>query len=380
MGEIEPAMSTKQRGTMKVGIVTLEGNFNFGNRLQNFAVQAIFEGMGCEAQTLHYSGMSLASSARLLAWKLLRPKAAANPEDQMSPERRESFAAFNQRIHHVAVGTNLSTLADKFDFFAVGSDQVWNPYYINDYRWSFLEFARPEQRLCIAPSIGVAKVSSPYARHKLAQGLKGFQAVSVREENAVGLVKQLSGQDAEVVIDPTLMLTTDAWRQISVSPLGAGEPYILTYLLGKTSPSQEAYIKDLSRHLGARVIRLSCKSREDEIDAGPHEFLGLIDDAAWVITDSYHASLFSLQFHTPLTIFRREGVTNLFSRLESLANSFGLWECVFGSDAFEFPGRRECPLFGERIGGERYKFAHFLGRSAPALDIPAIERGIDRIS
>lgn len=365
---------------MKIGIVTLEGNYNYGNRLQNYAVQVIFEHMGCEAWTLDYSGRSLVSSARLLAWNLLRPKSVTNPASQMTPERREAFCRFGKLIHRRTVTAPLSRLRNEYDLFAVGSDQVWNPYYVNDYRWSFLEFARPEQRLSMAPSIGISQVSSPYARLKMAHGLRGFPTISVREENAARLVGKLCNRKAEVVIDPTLMITAEAWRSIATpaAPL-TDKPYILTYLLGTPSSEQRAHVDELAERLGAGIVRLSDKSREGEVDAGPCEFLNLIDRAAWVVTDSYHASLFSLQFHTPLTIFRREGSANLFARLEGLANQFDIWRCIFGSKSFDANAAQTWQSFDERIAWERQHFADFLKEGAPALDTGHIEQGVGGI-
>lgn len=364
--------------TKRVGIVTLYGNFNYGNRLQNYAVQRIYEELGYEATTLIYGGRSLLSACRHAAARLLWSASEADPEAAMGEVRAGSFRAFSHLISSASVDVSLSRLARSYDLFSVGSDQVWNPRGIDSYAWMFLKFAAPEQRVALAPSIGASQVKSPYARLQMASGLRGFGHLSVREGDGARLIKELTGQDAEVVIDPTLMLDAAEWRQVARDSQVPDEPYLFVYVLGQKTEQLRDHIERLSRERGLRVVSLSDKSREGEVDAGPSEFVSLIDHAAHVVTDSYHAAVFSLLMDTPLTIFKRSGGSSqgTFSRLATLADKFGLWGSVMGDERFEKDARVDRRQLEGALARERQAFARHLGRSIPGAPVSVLASGI----
>ena len=361
---------------VSVGIVTMVGNFNYGNRLQNYAVSKIYESLGCSVETLDYRGHSLPSAVRHLAADILLPREATHPEEMMSRERKDSFARFTSLIPTRRVDVPMSDLASQYDLFSVGSDQVWNPNYVDSYRWMFLRFADRRQRIALAPSIGLSSLQSPYARAMISRGLLGFDYLSVREESGAELIKELTGRDAQVVIDPTLMLTPETWRRVANGRMVPDGEYVLTYLLGDKSESQDKFVGELVSENRASLVRLSDKARKGEIDAGPAEFIALIDGASHVVTDSYHAAVFSILMSTPLTIFKREGRSNLFSRLATLTKKFDLGAAVFGEDCFcpdvtISPTRRE-----EILREERERVADHLGLSSALLDTSSLVLGV----
>ena len=361
---------------VRVGIVTMVGNFNYGNRLQNYAVWKIYDALGCDAVTLDYPGRSLASSVRHLAADVLLPREATHPEEAMSTARLDSFRSFTALIPTQAVKCSLRDLAGRFDYFSVGSDQVWNPNYVDSYRWMFLEFAQRRQRVALSPSIGMSALRSPYARAQIARGLRGFDHLSVRELDGARLIKGLTGQDATVVIDPTLMLRADTWRKVANTAVVPHEPYVFTYLLGDRSEEQEAYVRRLAEGAGGRVAALSDKAREGEVDAGPAEFIALIDGASQVVTDSFHAAVFSVLLGTPLTIFRREGRSNLFSRLVTLTETFDLKRAIFVDPAFGGGAVVDDKTLERVLLAERARVAEHLRLSMPDVRTEAIEGGV----
>ena len=143
------------------------------------------------------------------------PREDTHPEERMSAERKASFQAFTSLIPTRQVDATLGQLREKYDYFSVGSDQVWNPNYVDCYRWMFLQFTERDQRVALSPSIGMSSLSSPYARRQMSRGLRGFDRLSVRERDGAKLIKQLTGQDATVLVDPTLMVTADSWRSVA---------------------------------------------------------------------------------------------------------------------------------------------------------------------
>lgn len=358
-----------------IGIVTMVGNFNYGNRLQNYAVSKIYEAMGCEVETLNYPGRSFPSALRNTAAGILLPRETTHPEERMSSERKKSFKRFSDLIPTRRVDEPLSKLKGKYDFFSVGSDQVWNPNYVDSYKWMFLEFADRKQRITLAPSIGVSSLSSPYARHMIARGLRGFDYLSVRELDGAKLIKQMTGQVAQVVIDPTLMLRSDTWLKVADDRMVPDHSYVFTYLLGEKSAEQDDYIKGLLHEQSAIQVSLSDKARDGELDAGPSEFIALIHRASHVVTDSYHAAVFSLLLGTPVTIFRRVGRSNLFSRLATLTKTFGIEGAIFGSNEFG-KAQVESEAINHVLTQERKKLSTHLKRSADALRVELIEDGI----
>ena len=359
-----------------VGIVTMVGNFNFGNRLQNYAVSKIYETLGCDSETLVYPGVDFPSALRNMAANILLPHEATHPEERMSAERKASFQAFTSLIPTRQVDATLDQLREKYDYFSVGSDQVWNPNYVDCYRWMFLQFAERGQRIALSPSIGVSSLSSPYARRRISRGLRGFDNLSVREADGAKLIKQLTGQDATVLIDPTLMVTANSWRSVANGRMVPDRPYVFTYLLGDRSVEQDAYISAVSDDLDAIQVSLSDKARDGEVDAGPAEFIALIDGASRVITDSYHAAVFSILMDTPVTIFRREGRSNLFSRLATLTQTFGLQDAVFGDERFEGQAMVSAQVKDSVLAKERRRFAEHVRQSMPGVDVEVLANGI----
>ena len=220
-----------------VGIVTLACNFNYGNRLQNYATSEIFKAMGYEPETLAYSGKSPIAHARHLAASVLYGQA---PEDLMSPERKQRFNTFSKLIPTKTVGGRLSVVADEYDFFAVGSDQVWNPRGIDSYQFMFLKFADRTKRTTIAPSLGVSSIDDPYSRLMIKRGLAGFDNLTCREDAGAKLIESLTGQHAAVTVDPTMLLSPESWRKVACNDFTPRQPYIFSYTLGEMTDGQKS--------------------------------------------------------------------------------------------------------------------------------------------
>jgi hypothetical protein len=345
----------------KVGVVTLPGRFNYGNRLQNYAVQRIWEELGYEPESLVLGERPNAvRTAKRLAKRLMGRK-VTDPESLMSPERLAAFDRFNGNITTRCLDSIEPDLRDEYALFSVGSDQVWNLAQItyND-DWYFLEFARPEQRVALAPSIGLDSLDAGQAR-RLARGVRGFDHPSVREQRGAELIKECSGIDAEVICDPTLMLAPEDWRSVSDGRLTPSEPYVFAYLLGGVSDDARKVLGCITEHGRLRVIPLSDREKPEEPPAGPAEFIDLVDHASHVVTDSFHAAVFSCLMETPLTIVRRGGDGGgMFSRLETLTKTLGIEEKVYGAEGFDLSVAGDYAGVSGRIQCERDHFLSYL--------------------
>lgn len=366
-----------------VGIVTIPGNCSHGNKLQNYAVMRIYEALGFETETLECAKRSPLSACRHFAGNIVYSRSEASPEDVMSAERREAFSRFAKRIPTRSVTESLRELPSHYDLFSVGSDQVWNPRGIDCYQWMFLEFADKSQRIALSPSIGMSKIRSPYARTLMRRGLNGFNHLSVREDDGAAVIRDLTGRDAEVLIDPTLMIDAKAWLLLSDGRLVPNGDYVLSFVLGNQSDDQKAYLQGVLSEYGASLVKLSDRSREGEVDAGPAEFISLIANARHVVTDSFHAAVFSLLMGTPFTVFRRSGGSGstMFSRLETLTRKFGAQHRIFGDESFTgFDGSVSSEAFSMALRDERKKFAAFLAKCIEGIDISSIADGVQGIS
>lgn len=348
-------------GEDKIGLITLYGRFNYGNRLQNYAVSRIWQELTYEPESLVLAErLNIVRSAKRLAKRVLG-RLEADPESLMSKERLAAFERFNEQIPTRHLTSILPGLADEYKYFSVGSDQVWNPDMIAyNEDWCFLEFARPEQRIALAPSVGLDSLTPKQARI-LAKGVRGFVHPSVRERRGAELIKECSGIDAEVVCDPTLVLSAEEWRKVADDRLAPGEPYVFTYLLGGVSDDARAVLDGVTHHGEVPVVPLSDREKPEEPPAGPAEFIDLVDHASHVVTDSFHAAVFSCLMETPLTIVRRGGDGGgMFSRLETLAETLGIEEKVYGTSSFDLSLAADYEGVADRIVAERERFMSYL--------------------
>lgn len=310
------------RKMKKVAIVTIE-SLNYGNRLQNYALQEILKSLNCSVKTLHrvHESRTVTSCAKRMAQNILQTKAA-------------KFRQFDVNIDFsdIILGKDdyPNGLAEEFDYFVVGSDQVWNPYYaFAGGECDFLTFAKNDQKISYAASFGVSIIPEK-KEIEYAEYLKSFKSISVREHQGAIIVKKLSGRDATVVLDPTLLLDEEDWMKVEKKSLCRPKgKYIFVYALGDKTDRFEEKIKQLKEKYEIFDVR-SVQKNGKELPIGPSEFLYLIRNAEEVLTDSFHATVFPIIFHKKFVTFNRPGL-NMNSRIESLAELTGaknrLTEC-----------------------------------------------------
>lgn len=317
---------------MKIGIVTLTGNNNYGNRLQNYALSYVLRKMNNEVETIWDKSFRVKSEIRKF---LINTKKIIknNPEDillkKLNIEREKNIKKFTDKYiinskYSIYNGTN-KNLNDKFDYFVVGSDQVWNYQFINNYKNYFLCFADSNKTIAYAASFGVSSIPNEY-KASYQNGINHISHISVREERGKEIVSELTGRESEVVLDPTMLLTADEWRQVSCKPKKTTEKkYILTYFLGKISNEKEEEIEKIASKNDMEIINLLNVNEPDHYVYGIEEFIYLFDNASLVLTDSFHACVFSIIFNTPFYVFNREDkILNMNSRLDTLLGTFNL--------------------------------------------------------
>lgn len=155
------------------------------------------------------------------------------------------------------------------------------------------------------------------------EGLEGIPYISVREHAGAVIVKQLTGRDVPVLVDPTLLIEAEHWRTLEMQPKWyKGEKYILTYFLGNVPPMLDRLAKDYNY----KIFNLMDRKNFELYLSRVEEFLYLIDHAELVCTDSFHACVFSILFNTPFLVVNRQqkGVADMTSRLDTLLGLFDM--------------------------------------------------------
>lgn len=299
---------------MKIGIVTLYGNTNYGNRLQNYAVQEILKQRGFEVETLvcrRNTPIALLRKGYHLVMALIGDKQS---------KRMAKFNKFNRefvctRVIHEKSGLFPRKLAEEYDFFVSGSDQVWNPdIRLNEKDNFFLRFARREQRICLAPSIAAEEIPRT-CMTEYQIGLNGFPYLSCRERTGAEAISQITGRNCENIIDPTLAIEAQTWRAFS-KPVSQKRPYILMFFLGTVPDYLRQMAQQEAKKRNLEVIEVS-SVKDKYFLSEPRNFVWLIDNAELVLTDSFHGTAFSINLNTPFYVFSRSSEKAVDNRMTS---------------------------------------------------------------
>ena len=286
----------------KIGICTLYyQNRNYGANLQAYALRYTLEKLGVNAELVPYYYRTRVR--RLLS--SIKQSLKKNRISKNVEKRNRVIDKFNNLIPHSKVYySNTIHKANKYyDCFITGSDQVWNPtqpYCLEPYFLTFVP--KGKKKISYASSIGVTELLEN-EKQDFRRWLSSYDAISVREHQAKELLASFIEKPVVQVADPTFLLDSGFWKKIAVYSRKS-EPYILLFTVGFDSNLLQFAIK-ISNESGLRLIYLNellsepiDRSYEVVNDAGPREFLGLIAHAEMVITDSYHATVFSLIMET----------------------------------------------------------------------------------
>ncbi|MBT1161022.1 MULTISPECIES: polysaccharide pyruvyl transferase family protein [Bifidobacterium] len=325
---------------IRLWILTINDEVNYGNRLQNYALTDLLHSYSSSVNTISYQMIDenvFAHQCRLMLRPIKRTiKRLSGRNGALQYRQLVSFKEFaaefkKSSILSLSMRKGLSRPVDNNDIFVIGSDQVWNnsfDYVTDDMIKMRLGCWFPAYRfISYAASFGIDQVN-PASKPIFSKYFPRFSSISVREDRAVALVKELSGCDADVVLDPTLMMSADRWKKvISDNFVPVDEKFVLTYFLGKPTSRQEEVIQHYANEHGCKVRRLLDFDDPETFIAGPREFVELFSKAQYVFTDSYHACCFSIIFNKQFKVFNRAGFSgkgNMNSRMQTLFRLFEL--------------------------------------------------------
>lgn len=323
---------------MKIAISTLTGYGNYGNRLQNYALQHTLEMMNNDVITIRNT--TNCSETKLK--KKIRQKFGYNSRlilflkkflslfshtKKLNYRRTISFINFTKKYINES-DFEINEKTNKFDFdkdidcYVIGSDQVWNYSFPSFSKFDFVEYSN-KPKISYAASFGVNDIPQNLSDFYRI-GLQGINYISVRETSGKKIVSNLIGDKAKVVLDPTLLLSKEDWKEISTKKIYS-EKFIIVYFLDHISDDDYAYIHKYAGDNNYVIKRMS--SREDEVlwEADPSEFINLFSQAEAVFTDSFHAAVFSIIFNKYFEVFERNFKgPSMNSRLDTLLGDLDL--------------------------------------------------------
>ena len=224
----------------KIAIMTWFHYNNFGTALQVSALTEIINKLGFQAEVIDYipdnAVVTLADYKKrtFFSDKLIKKLKIRRNEPVLDEERKNAFNKFLN--NHIIMTNKCKTSSDLFQLnnmynaFVCGSDQIWAPSVFNPKY--FLDFVEDSNKMiAYAPSIGLNKIEDKHINNRMRDCIERFNNLSIREDQGKQLIKQLCGKDAKVVLDPTLLLSSEEWDLMSI-PTGQNAPYILCYFLG----------------------------------------------------------------------------------------------------------------------------------------------------
>ena len=328
---------------MKIALITIHNVTNYGAILQAYATKVVLSRYG-EVNTINYSPGHLAKHMNLVRFERSIHGFKKLIHDLLNlPRRLQVIKKFRGLLVEKMGLTEELTRealeigkADGFDVYVCGSDQIWNPYTVNENGILdpifFLSFVKVDNiKISYASSIGHHQYSEE-EKVTVKRLLEGFKRISVREKDGQAKLKEIFPErEIHHVVDPTLLLSKEEWfNEFDIVEESNSEKYILVYSVPRTVLLRKA-IEYFSKKLGLKVVSIdkmlySMKHVDNHINnAGPKDYLRLFANASFIITDSFHGTCFSVNFKKPFACIAANIRVN---RQESLLSLLGIKERI----------------------------------------------------
>lgn len=328
---------------MKIRTITCHDCYNLGASLQAYALQTYLESLGHEVQIIHYKPDYLSGHFKLgtvsnpvFDKPLIKQLylLAKLPGCLLALKRKKVFDEFTAKYLKLTRRYNsyeeLKADAPEADVYIAGSDQIWNTLFRNGRDAAFyLDFGKPEvKRISYAASFATPDVVPEY-REFVTKELKGIDSISIREKTSLPLLASLGRPDGVAVCDPVFLLNKEHWNNLvnNSTFTTPKEKYILLYLSDR-GKNIEKIAKEMRKQTGWKVYAVGGVTApyadRNLTNVDPLEFVGLIRDAQFVVSNSFHATAISLIMGTKFCVVNRiEGINE---RMKSVLEDYGLAE------------------------------------------------------
>ena len=372
---------------MKIGLVTLY-DYNYGSALQCYSTLMFLNSLeGCKCDLIAVAPPISRIEAGIMYYRNLFREIIGNTHYTskiikaytdttthvvtITEESKKAIAAFVSSYlcptyysekELYSIGHSVD-----YNFFFTGSDQVWNGARIKNKYSYFLQFADAKKKVAWAPSLGSDTIAE-YNVKSFKRDIESFQHLSVREKNAAALINRLSGRTPKELFDPVVLHSATAWRdeyeKRKTTVIDA--EYCLLFFIDEPNDKAKSKLIETNKNSNLKYISFgyyyACYTQllnHQHIDGNPFDFLSVVDRAKYVFTDSFHATLFSVIFHTNFTVFERayKG-ENQSGRILRMLEIFGLSKCyepeILSIDNIDFSE------VDNRLGERRNQYFEYL--------------------
>ncbi|MBU3093650.1 polysaccharide pyruvyl transferase family protein [Clostridium sp. CF011] len=330
---------------MKISILTMHFAENYGAQLQAYGLQTYLQSIGYNVEILDFRPSKLITDYKMVNFKSFKKIISDCLRLRTRKKQVHKFKDFMNRYLNLSSEQYDDTLSKKTfintsDIFICGSDQIWNlPLTGYSYQY-FLDFIDEKKHKKISYAASFGDSIQEKDKESMESYLGTFDAVSVRENSSMNIISTITNKDCLCVLDPVFLLNSDHWRNLSCYDTNLKpQSYILLYdLIGRGDKVLIKKAKIEAKRLNLKIVSIHPLTTKrygadyNLCDVGSEEFLWLIDNAALVCTNSFHATSFSLIFEKGLIVNHRKGK---FSRTKALLELFNM---EYINEISEIPG------------------------------------------
>lgn len=339
---------------MKIGLCLKYEQVNYGSKLQARATLQLFEELGHDCKVIHYGKAGLIFKLKALPRifnKTFRQDKienwSRNQAFKRHPEiaekiatRRRLFREYDAKYFDKyevfgAYFKDIQQIATQFDAVVTCSDQLWSPAGLGTNFYNLMFVPDNVNKVSFASSFGVSQIPS-YQKKATAEYLRRIEHVSCRENRGAEIVKELTGRDVPVLMDPVFAFDMKEWEMIVPVEKVCDEPYILCYFLGANTAYRKA-VKKFAKEKGLKIVTMKYLDQYVDYDAtfgdyapfdvDPNKFLNILRGAEYMFTDSFHGCAFSIILHKNFAIFNRysdNSGASKNSRIDTVCGNLGL--------------------------------------------------------
>jgi len=347
-----------------IGVCIKYFHENYGGMLQAFATTKLLDKYGIEYELIRYQKKKdikfvLKSIPRVFNNVLINdkyesfqkklsfkkhPEFATNDKIRMNAFNEFREKNFSNKLSEVYYGfNNLKNSSKKYSAVLTGSDQLWSPAGLPTNFYNLMFVPDNIKKISYASSFGV-KYIPWYQKKRTAKFLNRMDYISMRENSGKNIVKELTGKDVPVVLDPVFMFDKNGWEELIPYKEEYDDEYIFAYFLGNNSEHRKA-VKEFANKKGLKIVTLRHLDQyveEDEnfgdyapYDVAPDKFLNLLRGATYVCTDSFHGAVFSIIHKKQFIVFNRYSNNSKHSknsRIDSLCENLGINNCRYNGN------------------------------------------------
>lgn len=331
---------------------------NYGSQLQARATIKMFEDMGIEYEILKYNKKGFLFKLKALPRifnpvflndKLLsiqKKKALKEiPQIKLRNKLFDDYSNYYFKKYTVSIDyyKDLKERAKKYSAVVTCSDQLWSPSGLGTNFYNLMFVPVSVRKISWASSFGVSKIPS-FQIKKTREYLQRIEYISVRENQGKKIVKDLTGRDVPVLMDPVFVYTKKEWEELVPKRCIYDFPYILTYFLGDNIEYRKR-VEDFAKEYNIKIVAIKFSNSYLEYDknfgdispynVNPDDFLNLIRGAKFVCTDSFHGCAFSIICEKPIAVFNRysdNSMSSKNSRIDSLCTNLDLKKIRAGAN------------------------------------------------